>query len=263
MSKSNNICWEDTVFEYRNKEYGAYLLRYSYPFYLTFSALIVIMIFLAGMIGLHTSRVKKAEVRETKKVRVINYNELSAPPPIEKIYVPPKPKEVVVEKVKVEKYVAPVVVQEEVEEAEEMMTMEEVKENPASTDNTIEASDGVDTIFDVLPALSVDVEVIVEPVFTGKPPGFPGGEKALSKWLKKNLRYPSVAKRMSIEGKVVVEFIVGKDGKISDVRVKESLHRQCDKEAIRLVKSMPNWSPAEENGVKISLQYALTIPFVL
>lgn len=260
MGKSNIVCWEETVFEHRNREYGAYLLRYNYPFYLTISALIVIILFLAGMVGLQISNHKKSQVQEIRRVRVINYNELSAPPPIEKIYVPQKP-QVIVEQAKVEKYVAPVVVEEEVEEPEEMMTMEEVREDLASTDNSIEASDGEGTVF-IVAAPPVE-EIEVEPVFTGKPPEFPGGETALSKWLSENLKYPSVAQRMGIEGKVVVEFIVGENGKISDARIKESLHRLCDKEAVRLVNSMPDWSPAEENGIKISLQYTLTVPFVL
>lgn len=263
MAKSNNVCWEETVFEHRNREYGAYLLRYSYPFYLTVSALTVIVLFLSAMIGMQISKGKKAQVREIKTVRVINYNELSAPPPIEKVYVPPPETKVVVEKVKVEKYVAPVVVEEEVEEPEEMMTIEEVKENLASTDNTIEASDGVEADVIVLPALSFEEEIEVEPVFTGKRPEFPGGEEGLSRWLKGNLKYPEVARRMGVEGNVIVEFIIGEDGKTSDVRVLESLHRLCDNEAIRLVESMPAWSPAEENGVKIPLKFTLTVPFVL
>lgn len=269
MTKSNKICWEDIIFKHRNRGYGAYVLRYCYPFYLTLSALTVIILFLAAMIGMQVSKGKEEQVQEIKRVRVISYNELSAPPPIEKIYVPPpEEKIIVVERVKVEKYVAPIVVEEEVEEQEEMMTIEEVKENPASTDNTIEASDGVEADLVVLPAFTVEEEIVVvddedEPVFTGKPPEFPGGEKALTKWMKKNLKYPAVAKRMGVEGNVIVEFIIGEDGMTSDARVIESLHRLCDKEAVRLVKTMPAWSPAEENGVKISIKYTLTVPFIL
>jgi len=263
MTNSNSLYWEEIVFEHRNKKYGAYLLRYSYPFYLTVSALAVIILFLSVMIGTQISRGKKAQVQEIKRVRVINYNELSAPPPIEKVYVPPPETKVVVEKIKIEKYVAPVVVEEEVEEPEEMMTIEEVKENLASTDNTVEASDGVEADVIILPALSFEEEVEVEPVFTGKGPEFPGGEEGLSRWLKENLKYPDVARRMGVEGNVVIEFVIGEDGKTSDIKVLESLHRLCDNEAVRLVESMPAWSPAEEKGVKIPMKYTLTVPFVL
>ncbi len=135
MGKSNTESWEEIVFEYRNKKYGAYLLRYNYPCYLTIAALIVIILFLSGIVATKIFSGKDLHVQEIKTVRVIKYSELSAPPPIEKTYIPPK--QIVVEQAKVEKYVVPVVTQEEVKEPEEMMTMEEVKENLASTDNTV------------------------------------------------------------------------------------------------------------------------------
>ncbi len=102
-----------------------------------------------------------------------------------------------------------------------------------------------------------------EPVFTGKQPEFPGGETELLKWLKANLKYPPEAKRMGIEGKVVVVFFIDENGKVCDATVKESLQRRCDNEAIRLVESMPAWIPGEENGVKIRVKYYLSVPFVL
>lgn len=261
MNKSHFSSWEETVFEHRNKDYGAYLLRYNYPFRLTASALIVILLFLAGMIGLKISRDSKEQMRQTRKVRIVNYSELSAPPPIEKIYVPPppepEPEEVVVQKVKVEKYVAPVVVQEEVAEPEEMMTMEDVKENLASTDNTIEASDGEDIILDAVPVTRVVVSDVT------RNPEFPGGKDAMNAWLASHLKYPAAAKRMGIEGKVVVAFVVDENGKISETSIVESLHRLCDREAIRLVESMPDWEPGERNGKKSSVECSITVSFDL
>jgi len=261
MNKSHFGSWEETVFEYRNRAYGAYLLRYNYPFRLTASALIVILLFLAGMIGLKISKDQKERMRQTPKVRIVNYSELSAPPPIEKIYVPPppepEPEEVVVQKVKVEKYVAPVVVQEEVAEPEEMMTMEEVKQDLASTDNTIEASDGEDIDMEVAPVTQVVVSDVT------RNPEFPGGKNAMNAWLAGHLKYPAAAKRMGIEGNVVVAFVVDANGKISETSIVESLHRLCDREAIRLVESMPDWIPGERNGKKSSVECSITVPFDL
>lgn len=261
MKKSQIGSWEEVVFEFRNKAYGAYPLRYNYPFRLTASAMIVILIFLTVMIVLKVSKDHKEQSRQTRKVRVINYSELSAPPPIEKIYIPPppepEPEEVVVQKVKVEKYVAPVVVQEEVAEPEEMMTMEEVKENLASTDNTIEASDGEDIIVEAIPVAQVVISDVT------RNPEFPGGRDAMVKWLAKHLKYPSAAKRMGIEGEVVVAFVVDEKGKISETSIVESLHRLCDREAIRLVKSMPDWIPGERSGKKSSVECSITVAFDL
>ena len=222
MPRSYSGSWEETVFEYRNKAYGAYLLRYNYPYHLTASALIVILLFLAVMFGFEAWRDQKEEARQTKRVRIVNYSELSAPPPIEKIYIPPppepEPEEVVVQKVKVEKYVAPVVVQEEVAEPEEMMTMEEVKKDLASTDNTIEASDG-DEILVAAPVTRVVVSDV------SRNPEFPGGLDAMNLWLASHLKYPAAAERMGIEGKVVVVFLVDEKGGISETAIVESLHR--------------------------------------
>jgi protein TonB len=261
MVESKNRSWEETVFEFRNKAYGAYLLRYNYPFRLTASALIVILAFVSVMVGLKISREQKEAQRQTRKVRVVNYSELSAPPPIEKIYVPPppepEPEEVVVQKVKVEKYVAPVVVQEEVAEPEEMMTMEEVKQDLASTDNTIEASDGEDIVLETVPV----AQVVVSDVTLN--PEFPGGRDAMNAWLASHLKYPKAAKRMGIEGNVVVAFTVDEGGKIMGGYIVESLHRLCDREAIRLVESMPDWTPGERNGRKSSVECSITVPFDL
>jgi periplasmic protein TonB len=244
-------CWEETVFEHRNKAYGAFRLRYDYPFHVTLSALVVILFFLGGMIGLSISDGKKEQVVAIRKTRVIDYSELSPPPPIEKIVVPPK--EVVVQKAKVEKYVAPVVTKEEVVEPEEMITMEEVKLITFSENDT-ESAEG-ETVVTAEP-----VEVIPP---GSRSPEFPGGEEALMTWLKDHLEYPAVARRMGIEGKVVVTFTVDENGEISDAVVKESLHRLCDTEAIRLVTSMPAWTPGERNGAKTRLKYTLSVPFVL
>ncbi len=251
-------CWDDLVFENRPRDYGAYPLRHNYPYYLAASALAVVFTFLAGTFGPHIFSDKKSQGQEIKKVRVINYNELAAPPPIEKIYIPPKQ---VVQQVKVEKYVAPIVTQEEVDESEEMMTMEEVSETIDYAGEAVGGFEAVETV--VVEAPAPPVEEIEAPDPTSRSPEFPGGNDGLAKWLNEHLKYPPVAQRMGIEGKVVVEFFVDEDGKICDARVKESLHRLCDNEALRLVKSMPDWIPGEKNGVKNRQKYTLPVPFVL
>jgi len=254
--------WEDMVFEHRNKAYGAYLLRYNYSYYVTISALIVIVLFLSVMIcpGLFGGK----QGQETaKKLTVINYSQLASPPPIEKIHVPPKTTPVVQEKI--QKYMAPVVTNEEVSEEEEMPTIEEVQQN-MDVGLASEIQGGEEVAVEVVEAPKVEEPVEVtppEPDVTVKPPEFPGGEKALAKWLGKNMKYPAVATRMGIQGTVIVEFSVDLKGKISDIKVVQSLHRSCDEEAKRLVSSMPSWLPGESNGEKVVAKCKLPIPFVL
>lgn len=96
-----------------------------------------------------------------------------------------------------------------------------------------------------------------------KMPSFPGGQKALLDYLNKNVKYPAVAERKEIQGRVVVQYIVGKDGSISDVKVAKSVHPLLDAEAVRVVESMPNWIPGERNGNPITVRYTIPITFRL
>ena len=95
------------------------------------------------------------------------------------------------------------------------------------------------------------------------PPQFPGGDKALMNWLSENVIYPDSAKKYEIQGKVIVNFIVQLDGSIDSVRVVESVHPILDKEAVRLVKSMPRWKPGTSRGVNVSSYFTLPVKFVL
>ena len=253
--------WDNLVFENRRRDYGAYILRYSYPYHITVSALIVITLFISGIICHRL--LKGDQIQEpVKKVLVINYSQLSTPPPIERIHVPPKTTPVVQEKIR--KFVTPKVTKEEVKEEEEMPTIQEVDKNTDTSNSVIEGSGGGEVQVIAPPQ---DVEVVEakppEPEINIKQPEFPGGDKALSKWLESHLKYPPVATRMGIQGTVVVEFTVDKKGAISDVTVIKSLHRSCDNEAMRLVNSMPAWTPGESNGEKVMAKCKLQIPFVL
>jgi periplasmic protein TonB len=82
--------WDDLVFDHRNRDYGAYVLRHNYPYYLTISALIVIALFLSAMVSLHLFKEKQIQIATPKKVVVIDYSKLAQPPPIEQIKSPPK-----------------------------------------------------------------------------------------------------------------------------------------------------------------------------
>jgi periplasmic protein TonB len=256
------INWEDVVFEYRNKDYGAYRLRKNYPYCLTISALIVIILFLSSMVGPQLFKEKQLQ-EPSKKLTVIKYSELAPPPSIEKIHLPPKT--VVVVQKKIQKYVAPKVVIEEIKEEEEMPTVEEVSKNMDTASTGVQgAEEG--NVEVIAPPQEVEEEIEVtppEPDLTVKPPEFPGGDKALAKWLENHLKYPAVATRMGIQGVVTVEFTVDVKGKISDVKVVQSLHRLCDNEAMRLVSSMPAWIPGESNDGKVTAKCKLPIPFHL
>lgn len=92
---------------------------------------------------------------------------------------------------------------------------------------------------------------------------FPGGTEALLKYLKKNIKYPRGAEIYGISGRVVCTFIVEKDGSISDVKVARSVHPSLDKEAVRIISTMPKWTPAMQNGKPVRTRYNLPVTFTM
>jgi TonB family protein len=94
-------------------------------------------------------------------------------------------------------------------------------------------------------------------------PQFPGGDIALNKWLRKNMKYPKEATAKNIQGKVFVSFIINKEGKILNPKVTKRVDPLLDAEALRVVKIMPNWIPAKDKGKTVSVSYALPLNFVL
>jgi protein TonB len=94
-------------------------------------------------------------------------------------------------------------------------------------------------------------------------PQFPGGEAALMKYLKSHINYPPKAAKNNIEGNVIVQFVVKKDGSIGEVKVVHSLEKDLDKEAVRVVKSLPKFTPGRHDGQAVSVWYTLPVSFKL
>ena len=94
-------------------------------------------------------------------------------------------------------------------------------------------------------------------------PKFPGGDAELMKYIQEHLRYPTMAAENNIQGKVVVQFVVTKNGSIGEVKVIRSRDQDLDKEAVRVVKSLPNFIPGRMNGQPVNVWYTLPIYFKL
>ena len=94
-------------------------------------------------------------------------------------------------------------------------------------------------------------------------PQFPGGQIAMLKYIMENMKYPEQAMKEGIQGRVAVRFIVEKDGSISDVKPILSVHPLLDKEAVRVVKSMPKWSPGKQNGKPVRVRFNVPVMFKL
>jgi protein TonB len=94
-------------------------------------------------------------------------------------------------------------------------------------------------------------------------PEYPGGNKAMYSFMGQNIKYPEKARQNKVEGTVYVSFVVLKDGSVSSVSVLRGIGSGCDEEAMRVVKSMPNWKPGKQDGKPVNVQYNLPIKFTL
>ena len=94
-------------------------------------------------------------------------------------------------------------------------------------------------------------------------PKYPGGEGGMTQYLQKNIKYPSSAQEQGVKGTVLVQFVVEKDGKVSDVTIVRSVAKSLDAEAKRVVAAMPTWAAGKQNGKAVAVQYTLPIKFAL
>ena len=265
--------WIDLVFEGKNHSYGAYQLRKEtgkrnlMAILVMFAIGVAIAAFVAikGVVENAMKQdvaieadVELAKLAEKKEAKVEKKEE-------------PKLEKIEVEKVKSSvKFVPPVIKKDsEVKPEEELKSQEELnKTNTAIGAFDVKGND--EAAGEVLKAK----EVIAQPeppkeeetkVFdvVEQMPSFPGGPSALMQFLSSNIKYPVVAEENGVQGRVVCTFVVERDGSITDVRVIKSVDPSLDKEAVRVVKSMPKWIPGKQNGSAVRVKYTVPVTFRL
>lgn len=94
-------------------------------------------------------------------------------------------------------------------------------------------------------------------------PEFPGGKEAMMKYLAQNIVYPATAVEDTVEGKVIVGFVVSTEGEITEVEVNKGVRSDLDAEAVRVVKAMPRWKSGKQNGKPVNVRFTLPIKFTL
>jgi protein TonB len=94
-------------------------------------------------------------------------------------------------------------------------------------------------------------------------PSFPGGMKALYKYLSESIKYPQIAREAGIDGPVYISFIVWEDGSIRNIQLERGIGGGCDEEALRVVKAMPNWIPGKQRSIPVNVQMVLPVNFKL
>jgi protein TonB len=149
---------------------------------------------------------------------------------------------------------------------QQQQTVLEIVEDDEEIEEELEMEDmEVDEDTEIEFIEEVEEEFVEEEIFTivQDMPSFPGGDAAMLAYLGKNIKYPTLAKESGIQGTVYVTFVVEKDGSVSNVKVLRGIGGGCDEEAIRVVKSMPKWSPGKQRGKPVKVQYNLPCRFVL
>ncbi len=265
--------WVELVFEGRNQTYGAYQLRKGTAKRNVWSIIIVLaaavlMYSAVAINNAYEASRKKAAYNEAMELsKLIEKKEAKvekkAPVKIEEV----KP----VERIKSSiKFTAPGIKKDdEVKPEEEMKNQDDLqKTNTTIGAFNVEGNDEVggeilkakEEIAQPEPPKAEETKVfdVVEEM-----PSFPGGMPALMKYLQENMRYPVVAAENGIEGRVIVRFVVGKDGSISNVTVARGADPALDKEAVRVVSSMPKWTPGRQNGAAVNVNFTVPVTFKL
>lgn len=245
----------EIVFEGRNKEYGAYFVRKKY----NKAILVALGISVAVMvIGISIPLILKV-LNFKKKDDVINVNvKLMAPPPINPNLPPPPPPPPPPPKPLINqlKVTPPVIAKINVDTT--IATVKDVQKTNAGVTNT----KGKDTMIiqPIAPpsALGDDADKVF--MIVQQQPKFPGD---INKWLSDHIDYPEQAKDANIQGTVFVSFIVEKDGGVSGVKILRGVNSYLDNEALRVITKMPKWSPGQQNGHSVRVQYNVPIRFVL
>lgn len=276
MSKIDLISneWTDLVFEGRNHAYGAYKLRKGTAKRNVWALLIVGLAAALLYLGLQLQKMAEAnkKVENTQAVELAKLQtEKKKEAKVEKKEVIRQEPEKVVEQVKSSvKFTAPVIKKdEEVKEEDEIKLDEVQKSDKAVGAFTVEGNDEVGGAVlkakEDIAAPEPPKHVEETKVFTvvEQMPMFPGGDAALMSYLANNIHYPTVAAENGVQGRVVVGFVVERDGSITDVRILRGVDPSLDREAMRVVKSMPRWTPGKQNGSAVRVKYQVPVAFRL
>ena len=266
--------WVDLVFEGKNHEYGAYVLRKETG-KRNVKALIwvligIAIIFAVAYANLAIQNAMKQNASIDTDVELSKLAQKKEAKVERKEPVKVEMEQKVVEKVKSSvKFTAP-----EIKKDDEVKPEDEIK----SQDDLSKTNTAIGT-FDVKGNDEAEGEVLKakEVVVDEKPkeeetkvfdvveqmPSFPGGDAELMKFLHDHIKYPVVAEENGVQGRVVCTFVVERDGSITDVRVIKSVDPSLDKEAVRVVKSMPKWIPGKQNGSAVRVKYTVPVTFRL
>ena len=269
--------WCDLVFEGKNKDFGAYVIRTESPkrhnkavlWTLIGTIIFGVISFAYVKANQYLEERKLAEQGEQKVVFIDMTNEADEPEPepIER----EKPEVIQEEELKTYQATELRIVEDKnVRDEDEILSQDERMQTDAIA-GSVTNSEGTTNINNIKEHIS---EIVVEDqpvkekpaevfISVEQMPQFPGGDEALIKYLSSHINYPPMAAENNIQGRVVVQFVVDKTGKVGDVNVVRSVDKDLDKEAVRVCKSLPKFVPGRQNGQPVSVWFTLPVTFKL
>ena len=273
--------WCDLVFEGKNKDFGAYVIRTESPkrhnmaVLWTLIGAVAVAALAFGLVkaNQYLEERRLANAQDQTEVLIDMSQEAEEPEPEQQRVEPEKPEvlpEEVLKSVKVTEL--QIVEDEKVKKEDEIKTQDELKETETAfgqKDNEKGTEDRniTKTLKDevVVEKKEEKPKEVKEEVFRSveQMPQFPGGEAALMKYLESHSNYPPMAAENNVQGRVVVQFVVDKTGKVGEVKVVRSVDKDLDKEAVRVCKSLPKFTPGRQNGQAVSVWYTLPVTFKL
>lgn len=274
--------WNDIIFAEKNKEFGAYQIRkksdkrHNMAMLYMLMGLVVVFCLILGLNKYSAYRAEKAALELQEQREKMMAAQLAQEEEVEEQEEPEEqkfeqPEVTVPEEVLATVQVTQIAIVDADQVKNEVMDMDTQKEdNTARGVVTQEGSDDADKFKAVQEQVVVkepepEVKHKEEEIFVAveQQAEFPGGQAALMKWLSQNVRYPETAQQNDVQGRVIVKFVVEKDGSIGAATILKGVDKDLDREALRVVKKMPKWQPGKNNGVAVRSYFNLPVVFKL
>lgn len=253
---NNTPDFDDIVFENRNKEYGAYILRKNYNRNVLISSIIGILILGAAVITPYINA-KATENKQKRSERQVEIKLENLDPPAEQVTPPPPPPPAQQDILQQARYIPPVVVDSvKLEENVQLMTADQAQveiQNETVVEEVVKTTEEVQ-----------EVDTESEPFYVVEEmPMFPGGDAEIQKYIGDNVVYPEVAKENNIQGRVIVKFCVTPKGGVDQVSILKGVDPELDAEVVRVVKTLPKFKPGKQGGKPVPVWYTIPINFKL
>ncbi|WP_029904445.1 energy transducer TonB [Prevotella sp. 10(H)] len=273
LANLNSAEWCDIIFEGKNKSYGAFELRQSstkrhliaFGIIVLFAAVVSCLPAIISTINAATAKADTGKYDEV--VTIMEMDNKVAEPEVIQPTIPEPPKYVAMQK-----FTPPKIVEDDKATDETMTNMADLTSSKVAI-GAFEVEKGSTDADAVRKEFERDVvgdgqgggapkepEVFVSAQFM---PQFPGGEAEMYKYIYDNIDYPVVDQEMGIQGRVTIRFVVSPTGEITNLQLLKGISQTCDKEAMRVVKSMPRWIPGKNNGVAVPVYFTIPIVYKL